>query len=229
AGLFVSDRPLPQSESSNVESAQLADRAVAIVAHRTNAVDRLTVSELRDVFAGKVINWPEETRRIELYGLSRNHELAGWFEQKIVGPTREARVRRRTSTAEVIEAVAASAVGIGFVDVAQIGPAEDRVKVVGLIPPDAERVLTPSRRRVPQDYPLAQPLLLYLSPEADGTTREFFDFLAAGGGRESLQKHGYVPSPPHRRLGGPRVSFSSRSAAREQQESESGGFLKEGG
>ncbi len=199
--LFVSDRPLPQSQTDDaepdrVESKQLASRAVAVVVHPGNGIEELTVVELRDIFAGKITNWPEEKRRIQLFGLRQKHDLAKLFETKVVGPTREARIKRRADTAKVIEAVAASPEGIGFINVAEIGPNEDRVKVVGLFPPGKKHPLVPSSEQVPPGYPLAQPLMLYLSPDADETAQDFFDFLATGGGHDTIREHGFIPSRP---------------------------------
>ena len=84
---------------------------------------------------------------------------------------------------------------IGFVDLTQVSKHETTVKLVAILPPGAKKATVPTPDKVPEGYPLARPVMLYLSPKASETAKDFFEFVAAGSAREALVAHGIIPNP----------------------------------
>ena len=80
-------------------------------------------------------------------------------------------------TAEVILSVARDPAAIGFVDLSQMPKDDGSVMLVGLVMDD-KQVLTPGVGNLPENYPLAQPYTLYLSPNAGEAAKDFFAWLS---------------------------------------------------
>ncbi len=173
---------------------QFGWRAVAIVVHPDNQIDQLMLNELLDIYSGKVQSWPEAKRSIHLYGLVRTHRVARLFETKVIGVSGKKAIMRRANTANLVETLAGDPVGIGFIDVTEFDPGQHAVKIIGIVPPQGKKSLLPTREHVPDGYPLAQPVWVYVSPEASKTARDLVKFITSRRCAKTLAAQRIVPT-----------------------------------
>jgi len=104
----------------------------------------------------------------------------------------------RPESAAVFAAVTADPQGIGFVDAADLSPEKAGVKFVSV--GTEGRAVAPEPRFIGDGtYPLAKPLLLYVSSSASDAAKDFAKFAASGSEAVAavLRRHGFVPLPPH--------------------------------
>ncbi len=95
--------------------------------------------------------------------------------------------------------MAAQPGALGLVDLTELPRHEMKVKLLAILPPGERQAAPPAPDRLPEGYPLAQPVTLYLSGKASEAGRAFFAFLAEGNAPDSLLAHGVVPRPASRR------------------------------
>ena len=193
----------------------LGGRAVAIVAHSMNDVSKLTTDQLRQVFAGRIMDWndamppadrdahdglsPEpRNRNILRYGLGLPHPAAELFYRKVLTSAHEAGlIERKKDTAGVLAAVAINLNGVGFVDCAEL-PADVGkmgVKVLAVASGGGAAV-RPSRATILDgSYPLSERLLLYVPPKAGAAAQELLTFIFAGHAEAGFRKHGFLGPP----------------------------------
>jgi len=126
--------------------------------------------------------------------------------------TRHARIERRPDTEKVVLSVANQPGAIGFVDLARVDRHETRVKLVAILAPGAKKAEVPTPEKVPEGYPLARPVMLYLSPKASETAKDFFEFVAGGNAREALVAHGIIPNPNPPKFGKDKTLAAVKSA-----------------
>ncbi len=175
----------------------LGRMAVGIVVHPENSLEAVNMDELAEIFAGKIRRWPgaegpEATMR--LFGLHRTSAIARVLDERLELPRRKAAYTSLKDTNEVILTVARDPAAIGFVDLSAMPEKETAVKLVGLIL-SKDTTATPRGGYVPDDYPLAVPYTLYVSPKASETARAMVKFLATNPCAETLaQYHLLSPS-----------------------------------
>ncbi|MDY0170127.1 MAG: substrate-binding domain-containing protein [Thermoguttaceae bacterium] len=110
-------------------------------------------------------------------------------------PTRRAKVTARPDTGRVLLSVAAQPGALGLVDLTKIARHETKVKLLAILPPGEQQGAPPAPDRLPEGYPLARPVYLYVSPKASEAAKGFFEFLAEGNARDALLAGGLVPRP----------------------------------
>ena len=165
--------------------------AVGIVVHPENPLDAVNMDELAEIFAGKIRQWPgaegpEATMR--LFGLHRTSAIARVLDERLELPRRKAAYTSLKDTNEVILTVARDPAAIGFVDLSAMPEKETAVKLVGLIL-SKDTTATPRGGYVPDDYPLAVPYTLYVSPKASETARAMVKFLVTNPCAETLAQY----------------------------------------
>ena len=172
--------------------------AVGVLIHPANGVKDLTLEDLQQVYSGAIDKWPDAdgtAAKIRIFGLPSDSGVMNIVDEKIGSGGRHARVEQRSDAAKVILSVANQPGAIGFVDLAAVSKTETSVKLVAIVPPGKKEAKPPTSDKLPEGYPLAQPVMLYLSPKASETAKDFFEFVAEGNAREALLAHGIIPNP----------------------------------
>ena len=101
---------------------------------------------------------------------------------------------------KVILAVARDPAAIGFVDMSQLPPNEKSVKLVKILGQASTKATKSTKNEprlaadsLPEDYPLARTLMLYVSPNASQTAKDFADFLTPEHCKETIAQYNLLP------------------------------------
>jgi len=183
------------------------DATVAIV-HPSNPVENLAVSELSEIYEGKVANWQElgGAGRIEPVIPGVETDVTNTFIQQVLGgrPIRAAVVYEDTDSGVVAE-VARRPRAIGFVSLAAVREGVKTLRLSSLagLPywvPDAESVYR-------GDYPLTRFFNFYARPTGLKLVSGTITFVTSIDGQRIIHEAGLVPT-------GVQVRFVRRSPMR---------------
>lgn len=180
--------------------------ALAIYVHRSNPIERLSLDQLRRIYAdaSRELTWGDvgvtgdwAGRRINAYGRNRMSGTHEFFAAAVLdGKGYKPTVTEKPGSAAVVQAVADDVNGIGY---AGIGFATVEVRAVPIVtdsgaacPPTAEHVYA-------GEYPLTRTLYLYIDPaRADAARpliRSFLHLVLSAQGQQAVRRHGYFPAP----------------------------------
>lgn len=171
---------------------------LAVIVHRSNPVEALTVDQIARLFAGEVRNWSElggPDRAVSLY--ARDHKSGTWdsFKSMVLNGryalSRDA--RRFESNDRLSDSVAADPGAIGFVGLASVRQA----KAVS-VSQDGTQPLRPEPLYVAtEDYALSRRLFMYTLPgRTPPLVREYIEFVHSGAGQERVAEVGFVSQNP---------------------------------
>jgi phosphate transport system substrate-binding protein len=179
----------------------IAGRAVAVVTSIVNKEETMTPDRIRSIFAGEVGQWGDSPamaqKDIHCYGLSAADPMTALFFSGVMRGTRCKNLQPKKDTAGVLAALALDPQGIAFVDLAAIPQDSTAVRVVAVGP--AGTAVKPNGKTLADGtYPLSKPLVLYVSPRASETTKDFVRFILSGACDAVFRQHGFVPTsqPP---------------------------------
>uniref|UniRef100_A0A540VBM4 Phosphate ABC transporter substrate-binding protein n=1 Tax=Litorilinea aerophila TaxID=1204385 RepID=A0A540VBM4_9CHLR len=174
---------------------------IAVVVHPSNRVEGLTMTQLQEIYSGRILDWQEvggTPGDILLVSREDGSGTRRAFEERVMGdePVSLTAVVMPTSQ-DVVEFVAKTPQAIGYVSLAYVpAPGEP-----GSGTPEAVETPTPATLRplrvLPidgvwptptslrdQSYPLLQPLYLVSRGEPRGNVRQFVDFVLSPAGQE---------------------------------------------
>ncbi|MBX9692153.1 MAG: substrate-binding domain-containing protein, partial [Cyanobacteria bacterium] len=215
--IAAASRELTDAEQKSVhqrnirlERKLVALDAIAIVVHKSNTLNSITMEELSALFRGKVSRWSELDKAMTLAPVLlvrekgsgtaqyfREHVLAGPSkEESTPSPAYAASAKIVRSNEEMIECVAAEPAAIGYVGLGQALSARDSIKILKLKLMDTSPPVMPSQNATTNDYPLSRPLYLFMDRDAKSTTRQFVDFCLGSRGQELVIEQGYVSINP---------------------------------
>jgi len=162
---------------------------IAVIIHKDNPVDDLTVEQIRAIFTRETINWQE----------------LGGLNQEIIPVTREEGSGTRASFEEMImgeeaisdaclvqdsngavrEIIATTPQGVGYISVGLVDEREKAVAINGVRPTLANLIT--------EKYRFARPFLLLLREEPAGNCGKFIDYVLSSEGQEILGSSGLIP------------------------------------
>lgn len=174
---------LPAEDEATVWSAPVALDGIAIVVHPDNPLTALTLSQLREIFAGRLWQWADLGGAGEVQVVSRE-EGSGTraafealvMEGQRVTPT--ALVMPGSSA--VLGYVAAHPEAIGYVS---MGHLSERVRALAV-----EGVLPSPQTVTDGAYHLTRPLFLIADVEPAGAPRSFVDFVLGSEGQQIVAR-----------------------------------------
>lgn len=173
----------------NLKLFQWAVDGVAPVVNPENKVKKLTKSQLKDIFAGRIDNWKAlggTDRKINLYTRDEASGTREVFWEKgldkgAIIPSAHVVV----SNGAMKSAVAQDPYGIGYVSVGHIDRTVAPVALDGVMP-TIETVRKGS-------YKIARGLFSNTKGEPAGLKKKFLDFLYTPDGMKIIEKHGFIP------------------------------------
>jgi len=166
-------------------------RAMAVVVHVRNPLDSLTTAQLEAIFSGRASDWRVfggGQSPIRCYGPASWDPVMRLFREKLPSSRRGSMVRKRNSS-EVLAAVASDPDAIAVVDAAAVaspGESAKKLSIDGALP-NAQTIKEGT-------YPLAETLVLYVSPNASDEAKEFVQFILSGRGDAVLRECGLMPA-----------------------------------
>ena len=166
--------------------------AVVILIHPTNAVTRLTVKQIADIFSGRIRNWRDvggDDAPIKLLARDNNSGTYDTFKNLVLGAEAlDASAQRFESSDELSERVSSDPQAIGFTGLAYIRNA----KPVTL--DECGTAYAASAFSVKtEEYPLSRRLFMYRLPnDASETTTSFIKFAQSTAGQTIVSRSGFV-------------------------------------
>ena len=201
ADLAQSSRPMKDDEKSKAKAAYGADvvehpvalDALAVFVHSSNAVQSLTIAQLKDIFQGKVTNWNQVgggDAPIILYGRESSSGTYDYFREHVLAKEDFApRVQTLQGTAAVINAVGNDKNGIGYGGIAYA----KEVRPLPIAAAGAQPV-GPSEATVADGtYPLSRKLFFYYPANAPERVTKFAQWAVTPEAQALVTKVGYFP------------------------------------
>lgn len=216
ADIGASSRPISQKELEQASTRGVTLRefvlgydGIAVIAHPSNPLNSLTISEISDLFTGKVRRWDElggenrAVRRVSRPNYSGTH---AFFKEKALRKGNSNGVEEFASDTQFMEdnndILAAVANDPGAVAYVGLGWVDARVKALAVASSASQPAVRPNLDTIRNgSYPLYRPLLLYTRGTPTGSTRLFLQFALSDAGRAIVSAHGFVPSDVEQALG----------------------------
>ncbi len=188
----LSSRSLKEEEkAAGLTETVLAYDGIAIIVHPDNPVRDLTLSQIADIYTGKITNWADvggNNGEIVLIGREANSGTRDGFET-ITGTVESCQYRQElSSNGDVITTIANNPNAIGYASLATIKNTVRALSVDGVSP--TEETVRDGR------YAVQRPFVLVTkvdSPLAE-TAQKFFDYGIGGEANDIIATAGAVPA-----------------------------------
>ena len=187
----LSSRALKDSEiASGLKGTVLAIDGIAIVVNPSNNISELSLSELSDIFTGKITNWKElggADSQIVVIGREAGSGTRDGFES-ITGTSDKCVYRQElTSTGDVIATVASNENAIGYASLSSVKSNVKAVSVDGVAP--SEDTIKDGSYKVQRPFVMVTVENKALS----ATAQKFFDWSLSSEAAPIISKAGAIP------------------------------------
>ncbi len=169
---------------------------LAVIVNATNDVDGLSLVQLSDLYAGKVLDWVQlggDEGEVLLVSREEGSGSRSTFESRVMGETGVSLTAVVMPTsADVVAYVAATPQAIGYISreyVAQL--LDDDLSNdgnLGVRVLEIEGALPTMEAVQAQTYALIQPLYLISAGDATGRVRQFLDFAVSPAGQDLVRR-----------------------------------------
>lgn len=182
-----------QNRGSEIVEQAIALDALAVFIHAENPVQHLTMTQVKDIFQGKITNWNQiggPTAPVVLYGRENSSGTYDYFREHVLLKEDFAtRVQTLQGTAAVINAVGQDRNGIGYGGIAYA----KNVKAMAIAAEGGQPV-APSEATVANGtYPLSRKLFFYYSQNAPERVTKFAQWSLTPEAQALVTKVGYFP------------------------------------
>lgn len=201
--LASSSRPMTDKEKKQMAAHGRTSRewsvaldGLAAVVHPSNPVKQLTVSQLADLFAGRIRNWKElggANRAVVLLSREVNSGTHVYFKEHVLGAGQEfaPEALLMPSSQAIADEVATNPDAIGYYGMGYLNSKNSPVAVAKTA---ADARIVPSEADVRSGaYPIARPLFVYSLDEPKGLAKEFLDFTRSPEGQALVRETDFVP------------------------------------
>ena len=207
-GIANASRSIKQEEIDSAIAAGItpveftvARDAIGVIVNRENPVDRLTLSQLADIFTGRIDNWSEVGGDdLEIVRLSRetNSGTHVYFLETVIrlGSKENKDIFSRDtlllpSSEGIIAEVRGNPHAIGYDG---LGYITDEVKVISVAPDSDSPYILPSVATVNNGkYPIARDLYMYTPGEPSTEVKAYIDWILSPEGQKIVLTLGFVP------------------------------------
>lgn len=177
-----------REEEKELKETIIAWDGIAIIVHPKNKIQDISLSQLRDIFAGRIKYWSElgwVHKRIHFVTREEGSGTRNAFEELVmhdVAISDEALVQ--DSNGSVREIVAHDPHAIGYIS---YGIVDKRVKALSIDGVEPNLGTIKEKR-----YELTRPFLFVTKEEPHGLAKDFIDFILSSEGQRILEKEGLV-------------------------------------
>jgi phosphate transport system substrate-binding protein len=184
----MSSRKLEESEKNLIAIPIIYD-AIAVIVHRTNPLNNLSMDQIRKIYAGKVTRWNElqgPDRAITVVTREEGSGTRETFQKLVMGKDEEISLGAlvQDSNGAIRQVVADDPNAVGFIS---LGLVNDRVKALKIdgIEPTLENILA-------HRYRIIRPFLFVFKSPPQGVAKEFLDYVLSPKGQKLLMQEGLV-------------------------------------
>ncbi len=201
ADMAMASRPMKDDEKqkaaasrgSEVKEHPIALDGLGVFVNNTNAVQHLTIAQIRDIFQGKTKNWSEvggPNAPVILYGRESSSGTYDYFREHVLNKGDFApQVQTLQGTAAIISAVGHDKNGIGYGGIAY---AKD-VRALAIQAEGAQPVAPSEATVADGTYPLSRKLFFYFPAQAPERVTKFADWALTPEAQALVTKVGYFP------------------------------------
>lgn len=194
---------ITQAQANGIEPMErvVARDAIAVVVHRSNPVDRLTIDQISAIYSGAVRNWNEvggADRPIVRLSRETNSGTHVYFLEEVLrkgekdNPTLFATDTLLLPSSEGIAAeIAYNENAIGYDG---LGYVTEEMKVIAVGRSAGGPFILPSADTVnSSEYPIARDLYMYTAGEPSPQARAYLDWILGPDGQMIVARLGFVP------------------------------------
>lgn len=178
-----------EEKAKGLTETVLAYDGIAVIVNPENAVADLTVSQIADIYTGKVTNWKAvggSDAQIVLIGREAGSGIRDGFES-ITDTAEQCKYRQElTSTGDVITTVSQNAGAIGYASLASVKSSVKAISVDGI---------TPSEQTVKDgSYSIQRPFMLVTKADKklSDPAQKFFDYATSADAASIISAAGAV-------------------------------------
>jgi phosphate transport system substrate-binding protein len=188
AQVGMSSRKLEESEKALIAVPIIYD-AIAVIVHRTNPQDNLSMDQIRKIYAGKITRWKEVggvDRAITVVTREEGSGTRETFQNLVMGKKEEISLGAlvQDSNGAIRQVVADDPNAIGFIS---LGLVNDRVKALKI---DGIEATVENVRA--QRYKIVRPFLFVFKSSPQGVAKDFLDYILSPKGQKLLMQEGLV-------------------------------------
>jgi len=193
-------KPGSQAKAGEINKTAVAAEGITFAVNPNNPVSKLTVSELRDILSGKIINWEEvggSYGEITIYGPQVNSWVNNFIKESIFNPSGAEpktgityRAINLSSDAEIYQQVAGDPRAIGYYSGIYV-PAG--LKALSVANDASAEYIYPVKEKIPDNrYPFRRSFF-FCTKSAKPPVRLFIDRVLSKDYQEMLYAYGFYP------------------------------------
>lgn len=194
---------IAMAEQKGVEPKKIvvALDGLAVIVHPSNPVGQLSMSQLADIYTGRITNWKDVGGRdAKIVMLSRevNSGTHVYFKEHILRHGKSDAKEEFSpealllpSSQAIVDEASQNPDAIGYFGMGYI---TSRIKVIRVGVEGKAEFYAPSVELIQNNtYPISRPLIMYTKGEPTGLTKAFVDFVLSAEGQEVVRKMDFVP------------------------------------
>ncbi len=185
----TTSKALSAEEQEGLKEYIIGKEGIVIAINKENIVSDLTLTQIRDIFSGKITNWKDVGGANQQINVIIREEGSGTrtaFEEIVMG---EDSIRSdsivQSSTEMVKQAVIQDPNAVGVVSFAFLGDEVQALKVEGVAPSEQTIAL--------ELYTLQRPFIFLVKGEPEGALREFLRWVYSKEGQDVIRGEKIVP------------------------------------
>lgn len=197
ASRAIKSKEISTARSNGINPTEyvIAIDGVCIIVNAANPIKKLTVSQLGQLYQGKIANWSAvggPNKKVSLYGRQPNSGTFVYVRDEAVKAEYAPSMRQMNGNAQIVEGVRADEGGLGYVGVGYAS--ESGIKVLSLSK-DGTNFYSPLDKAAVEagNYALARPLFQYTNGKAKGDAKTFIEFELSAEGQKIVADQGFYP------------------------------------
>ncbi|MBN1327176.1 MAG: PstS family phosphate ABC transporter substrate-binding protein [Candidatus Cloacimonetes bacterium] len=166
----------------------VANDGIAIVLHKDNPINNLTVQQIKDIYTGNISNWKDlGGPSMPIVVISRDVSSGTFevFNELVLGGSKAVdSALMLASNNAVVSTIAGTPGAIGY---AGLGYVNETVKAISV------NNVMPSKQTIQnRSYPIARTLHMYTNGAPKGVVKEYIDFVLSAEGQELVEEQGFI-------------------------------------
>ncbi len=192
---------LAKLKGINPNEIKVALDGLAVVVNPKNPISKLTLTQLADIFTGRISNWKElggKDEKIVILSREVNSGTHVYFKEHVLrknDPNSKEefapRVLLLSSSQAIADEVAGNSAAIGYYGMGYISSKQKPIMVAK--DEKAEYEAPTIENVINGKYPISRPLFLYTNAEPQGLVKKFIDFCLYKEGQDIVLKTDFVP------------------------------------
>jgi phosphate transport system substrate-binding protein len=189
ADIGAASRELENEEKPTVKYLAIAMDGIAVIVHKDNRIEDLTLENIAKIFTGEITDWSDlggEKGTIHVFNREEGSGTRGAFEDIVIGDsafTDKAGIQN--STGAVRTAVAGDISGIGYIS---LGGLNDEIKALKVEGVEATLSNVQSGK-----YKISRPFNYMTQHEPEGLTKAYIDYVLSAEGQAIVKENGFIP------------------------------------